>query len=63
MMAPFGRELAKIRVSSLHQDAANVAAGRPTRPRVALGRLVVGAGARLMGTCRVDLLAALDGRR
>jgi hypothetical protein len=63
MIGPFGSELAKIRASSLREDAANARPGRPARHRVALGRLVVGAGARLMGACGVDLLAALDGRR
>lgn len=62
-MGPFGRELATFRVLSLREDAANASLGRPARPRVALGRLVVRAGARLMGACRSDLIAALDARR
>ncbi len=63
MLGPFGSELAKIRVETLREDARRGSHPRPTRSRVALGRAIVGAGARLMGACPMDVLAAVEGRR
>jgi hypothetical protein len=47
-----GSELARLRVASLRQDATRGAGAGVSRWRLALGRRVMDAGARLMGACR-----------
>jgi hypothetical protein len=58
-----GSELAKLRASSLRQDAARGAGPGVMRWRVVLGRRIVRAGARLRGGHRPSVPVAVERRR